>query len=80
MASASSTVDSEVLSRSSVLVVGAGALGSPVCAYLVAAGVGRIGVVDPATVELEALGRQFLHYAPDRGRERPKMRPPSWGS
>jgi molybdopterin-synthase adenylyltransferase len=67
MAFEPSIVDSEVLSGSSVLVVGAGALGSPVCAYLVAAGVGRLGVVDPATVELEALGRQFLHYAPDRG-------------
>ena len=34
------------LANSSAIVVGAGALGSPVLAYLAAAGVGRIGVVD----------------------------------
>jgi molybdopterin-synthase adenylyltransferase len=67
MAFASSDPDPELLSRSSVLVVGAGSLGAPACAYLVAAGVGRLGVVDPATVDPQGLGRQFLHYAPDVG-------------
>lgn len=36
----------ELLNKSSVLVIGAGGLGSPVLMYLAAAGVGRIGIVD----------------------------------
>ena len=34
------------LKRARVLCVGAGGLGSPLCLYLAAAGVGTIGVVD----------------------------------
>ena len=34
------------ISASSVLVIGAGGLGSPVIMYLAAAGVGRIGIID----------------------------------
>ena len=49
------------LKESSVLVVGAGGLGSPVCLYLAAAGVGRIGVVDHDHVEKSNLHRQVLH-------------------
>jgi adenylyltransferase/sulfurtransferase len=55
------------LREASVVVVGAGALGSPVAAYLAAAGVGRIGIVDDDDVELSNLGRQPLHYTPDVG-------------
>jgi molybdopterin/thiamine biosynthesis adenylyltransferase len=57
----------ERLKQASVIVVGAGALGSPVATYLAAAGVGRIGVVDSDAVELSNLHRQPLHFTPDVG-------------
>ena len=57
----------ERLGGASAIVVGAGALGSPAAAYLAAAGVGRIGVVDSDPVELSNLGRQPLHFTPDVG-------------
>ncbi|KAL6911950.1 hypothetical protein ACP4OV_000755 [Aristida adscensionis] len=49
------------LSRSSVLVVGAGGLGSPVAMYLAACGVGCLGIVDGCNVELDDLHRQTIH-------------------
>jgi molybdopterin/thiamine biosynthesis adenylyltransferase len=55
------------LAEASVLVVGAGALGSPVAAYLAGAGVGRLGIVDDQDVELSNLHRQHLHFTPDIG-------------
>ncbi len=55
------------LRDASVLIVGAGALGSPVALYLAGAGVGRIGIVDSDIVELSNLPRQPLHYTPDLG-------------
>jgi adenylyltransferase/sulfurtransferase len=57
----------ERLKAASVILVGAGALGSPVGMYLAAAGVGRIGVVDSDAVELSNLHRQPLHFTPDLG-------------
>ena len=52
----------------SVLVVGAGGLGSPVCQYLAAAGVGRLGIADADRVERSNLQRQVIHGDSDVGR------------
>jgi adenylyltransferase/sulfurtransferase len=46
---------------SKVLLLGAGALGSPSSLYLAAAGVGTIGVVDFDVVDLSNLQRQIIH-------------------
>jgi molybdopterin-synthase adenylyltransferase len=55
------------LKAASALIVGAGGLGSPVIAYLAAAGVGRLTVVDSDTVSLSNLQRQVIHRTPDTG-------------
>jgi molybdopterin/thiamine biosynthesis adenylyltransferase len=57
----------ERLREAHVIVVGAGALGSPVATYLAAAGVGHIGIVDGDEVAISNLHRQPLHFTPDIG-------------
>jgi molybdopterin/thiamine biosynthesis adenylyltransferase/rhodanese-related sulfurtransferase len=57
----------EKLAAARVLCVGAGGLGSPVLAYLAAAGVGRIGIVDDDTVDLTNLQRQIIYTSADVG-------------
>ncbi len=49
------------LKAARVLIIGAGGLGSPVLAYLAAAGVGTLGVVDDDHVSLSNLQRQIIH-------------------
>src|SRR5947199_2804184 len=56
------------LKAASVLLIGAGGLGSPLGLYLAAAGVGRIGLVDFDVVDFSNLQRQVLHGTPDVGR------------
>jgi adenylyltransferase/sulfurtransferase len=53
-----------------VLIVGAGALGSPVALYLAAAGVGTIGIADFDEVNITNLQSQILHG--NRDLKRPK--------
>ena len=54
-----------------VLIIGLGALGSPVVQYLAAAGVGTIGIADPGEVSLGDLQSQVLHGTRDV--HRPKI-------
>ncbi|XP_054798114.1 adenylyltransferase and sulfurtransferase MOCS3 isoform X2 [Prosopis cineraria] len=49
------------LLKSSILVVGAGGLGSPALLYLAASGVGRLGIIDHDLVELNNMHRQVIH-------------------
>ncbi|KLJ02101.1 molybdopterin-synthase adenylyltransferase MoeB [Luteimonas sp. FCS-9] len=53
------------LAEATVLIVGAGGLGSPSAYYLAAAGVGRLRIVDDDVVDRSNLQRQILH-AEDR--------------
>jgi len=58
------------LKAARVLCIGAGGLGSPAALYLVAAGVGKIGIVDLDDVDLSNLQRQILHGTKDVGRKK----------
>ncbi len=58
----------ERLLAGSVLIVGAGGLGSPAALYLAAAGVGHIGLIDADEVDLSNLQRQVIHTTADIGR------------
>ncbi len=61
----------KMLKAASVLLVGAGGLGSPLALYLAAAGVGRLGLVDFDVVDETNLQRQVLYGTKDVGR--PKL-------
>ncbi len=62
------TVGQARLARARVLVIGAGALGTPALYYLAAAGVGTLGIADDDTLELSNLHRQILYRTADIGR------------
>jgi adenylyltransferase/sulfurtransferase len=56
------------LKSSSILCIGTGGLGSPAIMYLAAAGIGKIGVIDPDLVEASNLHRQLLHESDKVGK------------
>ena len=58
----------QALARASVLIVGAGGLGSPISLYLCTAGIGRIGLIDGDTVSESNLQRQILYTENETGR------------
>ena len=53
------------LLKSSVLIIGAGGLGSPIAIYLAALGIGKIGIVDKDNVEISNLSRQIIFETKD---------------
>lgn len=55
------------LSSAKILIAGAGGLGTPVAAYLAAAGVGTIGIVDGDKIAVSNLHRQFLFTEQEAG-------------
>lgn len=57
----------EKLSDASVLIIGAGGVGSTLMFDLVAAGVGTIGIADHEIVKISNLNRQFIHFEKDVG-------------
>ena len=57
----------KALRNSSVMVIGAGGLGSPALLYLAAAGIGRIGIIDDDEVDISNLQRQIIHSTSDLG-------------
>lgn len=58
------------LKAASILLIGAGGLGSPLAMYLAAAGIGRLGLVDYDTVDYSNLHRQVIHGTKDVGRSK----------
>ena len=62
----------EKLLKSSVLLIGAGGLGSPLAMYLAAAGVGRLGIMDFDVVDTSNLQRQIIHRTQDVGTSKAK--------
>jgi sulfur-carrier protein adenylyltransferase/sulfurtransferase len=61
------------LAASSVLVIGAGGLGSPAALYLAAAGVGTIGIVDHDRIEISNLQRQILFATAQIGQSKAQV-------
>jgi len=58
------------MKNASVLLIGAGGLGSPLALYLAAAGIGKIGIVDFDVVDTTNLQRQVIHGTKDVGRSK----------
>jgi len=66
-------VGQQKLKSASVLIIGAGGLGSPLSLYLAAAGIGNIGIVDFDTVSLTNLQRQVIYDTADLGKPKAEL-------
>jgi len=60
----------EKIKAGSVLLIGAGGLGSPMALYLAAAGIGRIGIIDFDVVDESNLQRQIIHGTSTLGKSK----------
>lgn len=58
------------LSDSTVLLVGAGGLGSPCAFYLAAAGIGNVTIAEADKLQVDNLNRQILYSEADIGQEK----------
>ncbi|MFQ5632305.1 MAG: molybdopterin-synthase adenylyltransferase MoeB [bacterium] len=58
------------LKAASILLIGAGGLGSPLAMYLAAAGIGRLGLVDFDVVDASNLQRQVIHKTANIGKSK----------
>jgi sulfur-carrier protein adenylyltransferase/sulfurtransferase len=65
-------VGQQKLLKASVLLIGAGGLGSPLALYLAAAGIGRLGIMDFDVVDVSNLQRQVIHRTQDVGTSKAK--------
>lgn len=68
-----SKIGQVLLSKASVLVIGAGGMGTPVLQYLVRMGIGKITLVDFDVVSLGNLHRQILYTEQDLGKKKVKV-------
>ena len=66
------TIGQKKLTKSSVLIIGAGGLGSPASIYLTALGIGKIGIVDNDTIETSNLSRQIIFNTEDVKKKKSK--------
>lgn len=60
----------EKLLQSKVLIIGVGGLGSAILPYLVAAGVGEIGIIDDDTIDVSNLQRQVIYNTNSVGKSK----------
>ncbi len=65
-------IGQKILLNSTVTLIGAGGLGSPVAYYLVAAGIGNLKIIDYDKVEVSNLHRQILHFTYDLNKDKTK--------
>ena len=61
------------LKETSIVVIGAGGLGSPALLYLAAAGIGKITIVDGDVVDASNLHRQILYNESDIGAKKAEI-------
>jgi len=67
------TIGQKKLTKSSVLIIGAGGLGSPISIYLTAMGIGKIGIVDNDIIETSNLSRQIIFNTEDVKKKKSKI-------